>query len=206
MPWRISGTYAAACSCALVCPCWADGRPLDPEGRGECRGAIVFDVRQGNLNDVDLSGVRVAFYNYFPSNLSAGNWTVGLVVDEAASDEQVSAVERIFSGREGGAFADFGPLIGEYVGMQRAPITYSNGDTPSVTVGGNTELRFEPLRGPDGSPTTVRNAAFGFAPEFRIGKATGRSDAFGLTFSPQYGEAAEFEFTSEGTEGVRARA
>src|SRR6266511_4299164 len=49
-----------------------------------------------NLDDTDVSGVNVALYNLFPSNLTAGNWKVGLVIDDGASDEQASALERIF--------------------------------------------------------------------------------------------------------------
>ena len=65
-----------------------------------------------------------------------------------------------------------------------------------------TEIKFEPRRGVDGSPTTVKNAAFGFAPEVRIGTSTGRSDAFGLPFTPSYGENAEFEFSNLAEAGV----
>ena len=48
-----------------------------------------------------------------PSNLTAGNWTVGLVVDEGASEEQAQALDRIISGQDGGPFAEFVPFIGE---------------------------------------------------------------------------------------------
>ncbi len=96
--------------------------------------------------------------------------------------------------------------FGEYLGMRRASITFQNGETPSATVSGMTEIGFEPARGPDGNPTTVKNAMFGFAPEFEIGTATGRSDAFGLTFDPIYGETAEFEFSSEEAGEVHGRA
>jgi hypothetical protein len=73
-------------------------------------------------------------------------------------------------------------------------------------VADKTEIRFEPKRGLDGSPTTVKNAAFGFAPEYRIGTTTGRSDAFGLVFNPNYGEHADFEFSNQVEASVRGRA
>jgi hypothetical protein len=53
------------------------------------------------------------------------------------------------------------------------------------------------LEGPDGTPTTVKGAMFGFAPEFKIGKGPGKSDRFGLSYEPIYGESADFEFASE---------
>ena len=105
MAWRISGTYVASCSCNLICPCPADGPPTSPDG--VCRGLGVFHVAEGNLDDTDLSGVNLGLVNLFPSNLTAGNWKLGIVVDESASDEQANALEQIISGKEGGPFADF---------------------------------------------------------------------------------------------------
>jgi hypothetical protein len=56
--------------------------------------------------------------------------------------------------------------------------------------------RFEAFKGPDGKPTTASNAAFGFAPVFRLGQSSGSSGLFGESFEANYGEAAEFEYTS----------
>src|SRR5215210_6877102 len=115
MAWRMSGTYVATCSCQLLCPCPTDNPPTGPDG--QCRGLAIFHIADGSLDDTDLSGVTFAFANLFPSNLTAGNWKVGVVVDEGASDEQTSAVERILKGEEGGPFADFAALYGEFLGV-----------------------------------------------------------------------------------------
>jgi hypothetical protein len=183
-----------------------DGPPNNPDGGTECSGAAVFHVADGNLDNVDLSNLNFAFYNYWPSNLSAGNWKVGVVVDDAASEDQAQALERILSGQVGGAFGELAQLITEFLGTERGTVTFSDGETPTGAVGQSTEIRFEPHRGIDGLPTTVKNAAYAFAPEYRIGTSTGRSDAFGLPFSPSYGEHADFEFSSEAEETVRGRA
>lgn len=195
MAYRIRGTYVAACDCALYCPCPTDGPPTGKDG--QCLGSLVFQVREGNLDDTDLSGTSFALYNHFPSNLTSGNWKIGIVIDERASDEQTHAIERIVSGEEGGPFGDFGPLIGENLGTQRTSIKVSDG---TATIGELTRFTFEPARGADGSPTTVKNAMFGFAPEYQIGKAAGTSSAFGMSFDASYGESAEYEFSSEGSE------
>jgi hypothetical protein len=201
MAYRIAGDYMAACNCRLICPCPVDGPPT---GDGdECRGVLVFAIREGSLDGTDLAGVNLALWNHFPSNLTSGNWTVGIVVDEGASDEQAQAAERIISGQEGGPFAEFTPLIGEYKGMERGAVGLS-GNTLSVANHG--EATFEPFKGPDGSDTTVSNAMFGFAPTFKIGRAAGRirSDQ---EVDARYGESAKFEFTSEmGESDIHARA
>ena len=195
MAWRIAGSYAATCSCNLICPCPVDGPPTSPDG--QCHGFLVFSVKEGELDGTDLSGVNIALYNLFPSNLTSGNWKVGLVIDEGASDEQADALERIFKGEEGGPFGELSGFYGEFLGTERDSVTYSDGDTPSASVGGASEVTFDPLRGPDGNPTTVKGATFGFAPEYMVGKGSGKSDRFGLSFDPVYAEAADFEFASE---------
>jgi hypothetical protein len=202
MAWRIAGSYLATCSCNLICPCPVDGPPTSDDG--QCRGFLVFSVKEGSLEDTDVSGVNVALYNLFPSNLTAGNWKVGLVIDEGASDEQASALERIFKGEVGGPFGDMAPLFGEFLGTERDSVTYSDGDTPSATIGSSSETTFEARTGPDGSPTTVKGAMFGFAPEYKVGKGSGKSDRFGLSFDPNYAEAADFEFSSEQAEEAPA--
>jgi hypothetical protein len=195
MAWRIAGSYAASCSCNLICPCPVDGTPTGPDD--ECKGFIVFSIQDGNLDEVDLSGVNFALYNYFPSNLTAGNWKVAVVVDSGASDEQAQAIERICKGEEGGPFGELSNFYGEYLGTERDSVTFSDGDRPTASVGSSSEMTFEPLEGPDGSPTTVKGAMFGFAPEYRIGRGPGRSDRFGLSYEPIYAEAADFEFSTE---------
>jgi hypothetical protein len=161
----------------------------------------VFHIASGRLDDTDLSGVDFAFCNFFPSNLTSGNWKVGVVLDEGVSDEQARAVERILHGDEGGPFADFAALYGEWLGVERGSISFSDGDAPSASVAGHINVGFEALPGPGGGVTTVKNAMFGFAPEFLIGKGSGGSDLFGLDYEAVYAETADFTFASEMAEG-----
>jgi hypothetical protein len=201
MPWKISGTYVANCSCNLVCPCPVDGPPTSPDG--QCHGHLVFHIENGNLDDTDLSGVDIGLVNLFPSNLTAGGWKFGLVVDEGASDEQAQALERIIKGEEGGPFEQFAALTDEWLGMERAAVSFSDGDRPSGSIG-DSKFTFEPLTGPEGSDTqtTVHNAAFGFAEEFRIGRAPGKMSNLGIEFDAIYGETADYEFASDEPEGA----
>ena len=118
--------------------------------------------------------------------------------------EQAAAIDRIVQGKAGGPFGELSALYSEWLGTERAQVTLSAGDRPTASVAGRSELSFEPLLGADGGPTTMRNAAFGFAPEFKIGKGPGRSDAFGMKFDGNYGESAQFEFASEMPEGAPA--
>lgn len=192
MAYRLSGTYVGQCDCQQICPCAMDGPPTGADG--QCHGLLVHDVREGSLDDVELSGVRVVLGYHAPSNISAGNLKLGIVVDEGASDEQADALERIFSGKEGGVFGEFVPLIGEWLGMERESVGFTDGEEPSATIG-DTEVNFTAYRGADGGVTTVSNAAFGFAPSFTLGTSSGSSGVLGQNFEASYGEAAEFEYT-----------
>ena len=201
MAWRISGTYIASCSCQLLCPCPTDAPPTGPDG--QCRGLGVFHIAEGNLDDTDLAGINMGMVNLFPSNLTAGNWKFGIVVSDNASDEQFNAIDRIMRGQEGGMFAEFSGLIGDYMGNERGEVTFSDGDKPTGSIEGSS-FTFEGLPGPEGSgaETTVKNAMFGFAPEFRVGRTSGSQSAMGIEFESVYGETADFEFASEMAEGA----
>jgi hypothetical protein len=202
MSWTISGNYVAGCSCEVMCGCAFDGNPRNAEGGTECLGTAVFHVANGNLDGLDLSNVDFAFYNQFPSHLTAGDWKVGLVVDSAASDAQAAALLRILAGQEGGPFGELSQFYGEFLGLERAGVSLADAGKPGVKVEGHTELAYEPLTGPEGTPTTVKNALFGFSPEFVVGTTTGHSDAFGLSYDGSYGEAAEYVFSSEEAPGA----
>jgi hypothetical protein len=200
MAWRIEGDYIASCSCNVVCPCPVDGTPNDPNGKGECRGVAVFHVDSGNLDDTDVSGVSFGLVSYFPSNLSAGNWKLGVLVDDGATDVQTAAIGKILSGEVGGPFADFAALVGENLGLERATLSLSAG---GGSIGDKSTFTWEPFQGQDGSPTTVKNGPFAFAPEFTIGRTKGKSNVFGVEFESNYGEAAHFSYSSESHEHVR---
>jgi len=193
MAYQLSGTYVAHCDCKQICPCAVDGPPTGPDG--QCHGLLVFGIKEGNLDDTDLSGINTAMSYFAPSNIGAGNLRMGLVVDEGASDEQVDALERIFSGKEGGMFEGISPLVSDWQGVQRAPVSFSDGDEPSAKIG-DTDINFEPFRDAEGNLTQSSNAAFGFAPVFTIGQSSGSSGAFGDSFEANYGEAADFEYSS----------
>jgi hypothetical protein len=193
MAWRIAGTYVAHCNCHQVCGCAWDQPPSAPEGT--CRGIAVFHVEEGDLDGTDLSGVNFALFFRIPEHFSAG-FDMGVVVDDGASDEQADALGRIIEGTEGGPMEDFAGIRSEWLGVERSRVSFSDGDEPSASVG-DTEIRFDAFRGQDGQPSTAVNAPFGLAPVFRLGSSSGHSSLFGQEFDAVYGEAAEYEYSTE---------
>lgn len=99
-----------------------------------------------------------------------------------------------------GIFADMAPLIGEVLGPVTGSISASDSGG-SVTEAA--EFTYEPFRGADGNPTTVKNAVLGFVPEFHIGRSSGHADVHGVAFDGNYGEGGAFDYSSEGHEHIR---
>jgi hypothetical protein len=54
--------------------------------------------------------------------MGKGNWSVGLIVDERASDQQRDAIAAIASGQAGGPMAPLAGLIGKFLGVESAAI------------------------------------------------------------------------------------
>jgi hypothetical protein len=193
MGYQLKGTYVGHCDCTQICPCAVDEQPTGRDGH--CHGLFVINITDGALDDTDLSGTKVVLGYSSPGKLSDGGLHLGLVIDTAASDEQAAALERIFSGRAGGMFEAFAGLTDKWLGAERAAIGFADGDEPQATIG-RMKVHFIAYRGEDGNVTTARNAVFGLAPEFTLGKSSGRSGVLGESFDANYGEAAQFEWAS----------
>jgi hypothetical protein len=194
MAWSISGYYVTTCHCQLLCPCPIDGTPTGPGG--ECKGTSIFEIRKGNLNDVDISGLKFAWMYHSPTKFSSGDIDMGLVVDESASDAQVDAIQRIWSGEEGGAFEQFKPITKTFKPPERAAITVSNGGTPRASIAGQ-EISVEVAKGQDGKPTIVMNAVQGWrAAGYQVGHGSGSLNAQGISYDSAYGEYSEIELSA----------
>jgi hypothetical protein len=121
--WKLEGTYFETCSCEVVCPCTASlalGADYD-----RCRVTLVFNVTDGEVEGTDVSGLTIAAVADTPQVMSEGDWRLGVFLDDAASDEQAAKLGAVFGGQLGGPMAALGGLIGENLGVQRAPIEVS---------------------------------------------------------------------------------
>ena len=76
--------------------------------------------------------------------MSDGNWRVGVIIDEAASDEQAEKLGAVFSGAFGGPMEALGPLIGENLGVERLPIqVQEDGLKHSIRIGDAVDFEIE---------------------------------------------------------------
>ncbi len=119
--WKISGDYFETCNCEYLCPCIYTHMEAQPT-HDTCIAAIVMRINDGNFGDVDLAGVSFIVCISVDGPMASGDWTVGLVIDDKASDEQVQSVGAICSGDVGGPMELGKALVGNFAGIERSPI------------------------------------------------------------------------------------
>ena len=160
--YQFEGTLLEACNCDVLCPCWIGE---DPDN-GTCQSVVAYHLDTGAIRGVDVSGLTLANVVFIPGNVLAGNWKAFLYVDERATDEQLQALVDAFSGKLGGPLADLAQLIGEQLGVVRAPISHEVVEgRGTLRVGDDTVVaEMEPYRGADGSITTLQNSIFSTVP------------------------------------------
>ena len=199
MAWQIEGTYFETCSCEVVCPCTASlalGATND-----YCRAMLVFNVKQGEVNGTDVSGLTVAAIADTPKVMSDGNWRLGVFIDDKASDEQAEKLGGVFSGALGGPMAGLGPLIGENLGVERAPIEVrEEGLTHSVRIGEAVDFEVEdvvPFGVESGEPARLTGIFHPAGSELTIAKATRTSiSAFGIEYDGKSAFSAPFAWAA----------
>jgi hypothetical protein len=107
--------------------------------------------------------------------MTEGNWKLGMFVDENGTDEQAEKLTAVFGGQLGGPIAGLAPLVGEMLGVERAPIeVVDDGVRHSVKIGDAIDfeiadivpfgietgrpVRFQEMFHPAGSDLTIAEA------------------------------------------------
>jgi len=125
MSWRLEGTYLENCNCDVVCPCSATSLAL-PADNERCQVVLAFNVRAGEIEGVDVSGRAVVLVADTPQQMTDGSWRLGVFFDDGASEDQAGKLQAVFGGQLGGPPAGLVPLLGDMLGMESAPITYTD--------------------------------------------------------------------------------
>ncbi len=188
--WKISGDYFEACSCDSVCPCPTSGMAARPT-QGHCDAGLVFHVERGTYGTTKLDGLNFAVLLHTPGPMIAGNWTVGLIVDEKATAPQREALTAIASGQSGGPMAAVGPLVGTFSGVEFKPIRIErNGLQRSVAIPGALDLDVEGIPGAnENEPVYFDNVAHPAASRLALAKAShSHMHAFGINWDDTSGE------------------
>lgn len=149
--WRIRGPEIANCNCDWGCPCQFNALPTN----GDCRAMTAMQIEQGHFGDVSLDGVKWVGMFAWPKAIHEGNGEAFVVVDDAASPEQRTAILTILSGgeTEPGAtiFNVFSTVIDHMHEPAFLPITFDvdiERRIGRVVVDGIIDTNVEPIRNP----------------------------------------------------------
>ena len=200
MAWSLKGSYVETCSCELMCPCnlsFDHGATYD-----YCRVTLVFDVEEGEIEGTDVGGVTVAAVADTPKVMTEGNWRLGVFVDADASDEQADKLVQVFSGQLGGPMAGLAPLVGEMLGVERAPIeVVHDGLRHSVRIGDAVDFEIEdivPFGIESGQPIRFDGMFHPVGSDLTMAEAKrSKIDAFGISYEGKTGlSKAEFAWAA----------
>lgn len=199
MSWHLNGSYFETCSCELMCPCnftMDHGATYD-----YCRVTLVFDVADGDIDGTDVTGRTIAVVADTPKVMTEGNWRLGLFVDDGAADEQVEKLAAVFGGQLGGPMAGLVPLVGEMLGVERAPIeVVQEGLRHSARIGDVIDFEVEdivPFGAESGEPVRITGAFHPVGSELIAAEATrSRINAFGIEFEGKSGLSAPFSWAA----------
>jgi hypothetical protein len=157
MTYQLEGRLLEVCTCDVLCPCWVGE---DPDG-GICVGAVTYRIDKGQIGGVDVSGLTVTMLNHIPGNILKGNWRTVIYMDDKATPAQQKALEDAFTGQLGGPLKDVYQLVGEFLGVERAPVTFEVQEGKGAFKFGQAiEAELVPFQGATGQTTTLHDTVF----------------------------------------------
>lgn len=190
MAWKISGEYLETCNCAFMCPCITSNLTARPT-EGNCKAALALRIDQGEMDGVKLDGVSFMVILHSPGAMIEGNMTVGLIIDESASEQQAQAITGIATGSAGGPMAALGPLVGRVAGIERRPVRFeAKGLNRAASAGELVDQSCEglPSAADPSQAIVIDNTAHPVNSRLSLAKATrSRMHAFGIEWDDQSG-------------------
>jgi hypothetical protein len=124
--WHVRGSYFESCNCDAICPCRRiDGVPGGRSTHGICTGVLSWLIEEGEAGGTDLTGLAIALAIRYDDDEPGSPWSWILYLDERGSEEQLGALEAIFTGALGGDALTHFPWAwkaSELLGVRRAPI------------------------------------------------------------------------------------
>ncbi len=188
--WQLSGEYMETCNCTFLCPCIATNltaRPTD----GDCKVAVALRIDRGSKDGVTLDGLSFIVMLHSPGPMGEGNITVGLIIDERATPQQVEAITAIATGSAGGPMAALAPLVGKIAGVERRPIQFiADGLKRAVRAGDLVDQACEGMASAvaPGQAVGIDNVAHPVNTRLSLAKATrSRFNVFGMNWNDSSG-------------------
>jgi hypothetical protein len=161
MAYHLEGRLLEVCDCRVLCPCWIGE---DPDN-GTCDTIVAYHFDKGAIDGIDVTGRTIAIVAHLPGNILKGNWRVAVYLDDKASDQQMEALLKVYTGQAGGPIADIAKLVGEVVAVERVPISFNvDQGRGTIKIGDNQYAELEPYQGATGINTTLTDTIFSTVP------------------------------------------
>jgi len=110
--YSVSGKYFESCNCDPICPCrMTDGLPGGRSTYGVCYAALAWLVEDGQVGDVDVTGLKVALTVMYDDDELGSPWTIVLHVDADGTERQREALADVFLGSLGGPHVGLLPWV-----------------------------------------------------------------------------------------------
>jgi hypothetical protein len=158
--WRIRGIYNESCASQGHCPYYF-GRARD----GGCRYFMVFRIKEGSVNAVDLSGITAIYQGDLPHAtfeevLERGS-SGGIYIGENAVPEQREVLDTFALNSLGGL------LMKNNFGIKYVDIDVKAEDDTIYVKMPFGEMKQELTRGSDGTPVRLENQTLPFLKNVR---------------------------------------
>jgi hypothetical protein len=148
---------------------------MDPT-RVHCKAILGWDIEQGHIGGVDVSGLKVAMWLNAPGNLLDGKFEVAIYIDDNASSSQHNALKEAYHGIHGGYLGVIASLSKgeeggprEYLPTKSASIKMTqNGPHRHLLIDGILENKMEQLAGASGRPVMVHDMPLSIGPPFPV--------------------------------------
>ena len=112
MTYAVTGSYFESCNCDPICPCrMTDGIPGGRSTHGVCYGALAWLVEDGQVGEVDVTGLKVALTVMYDDDELGSPWTIVLHIDADGSEQQRAALADVFLGNLGGPHVGLLPWV-----------------------------------------------------------------------------------------------
>lgn len=183
--WWWRADYVETCNCAHGCPC---NFTMIPTHEG-CHGIDAYHVLEGECDGVRLDGLNMALAFAWPGAIHHGHGRGAVYIDDRASPEQRSALERIATGEAGpgGPFEIFRSTFDARPTVVVAPIQFAvSGRRASVKLGKEGSVEVGPIisdmDGGEANARLVMPEGFIFTDGAIVNVDDGHMHGFGLDY------------------------
>jgi hypothetical protein len=144
--WSYSADIITPCNCDWGCPCTFN----QPPTYGFCQGCWILKIKKGSAGDNSLDDLSFALVGSWPGALHFGGGTARLLVDEKASDDNRSLVEKMAKGKLGGRpWPIIAATIDKWLETFFVPFEWKiEGANSRVVAGEQLRVYLEPMRNP----------------------------------------------------------